>query len=83
MTTMMMMTPYDLFHGLLFAAKVQQLAKPEAGQDDHINFSRHRERQAKAQPCFIPLTTKGNDAGRITFIQRCKLLEPIVMAARR
>src|SRR2546423_15378831 len=40
------------------------------------------ERQAKAQPCFIPLTRNGSEAGRITFDHLCRPVEPIVLAAR-
>src|SRR6266513_4830659 len=40
------------------------------------------ERQAKAQPCFIPLTRNGSEAGRITFVHLCRPVEPIVLAAR-
>src|SRR5213079_1782769 len=41
-----------------------------------------RERQAKAQPCFIPLTRKGKEAGRITLVHLWRPVEPIVFAAR-
>ena len=40
------------------------------------------ERQAKAQPCFMPLTMKGSEAGRMTFNQVCSRFEPMVRAAR-
>src|SRR5205809_6044620 len=40
------------------------------------------ERQAKAQPCFIPLMRYGNEAGRITFVHLCNPVDPIVFAAR-
>ena len=40
------------------------------------------ERQAKAQPCFMPLTTKGAEAGRVTNTSVCSGLEPMVRAAR-
>src|SRR5438094_3282486 len=40
------------------------------------------ERQANAQPCFIPLIKCGSDAGKITWIHRWNGPEPIVRAAR-
>ena len=40
-----------------------------------------RDRQANAQPCFMPLTTKGSAAGNMTRSQVCRPREPIVRAA--
>ena len=36
------------------------------------------ERQAKAQPCFMPLTTKGSEAGSMTCSHVCNSPEPMV-----
>src|SRR5205814_6639907 len=40
------------------------------------------DRQANAQPCFIPLIKYGSDAGKITCSHRWNGPEPIVRAAR-
>src|SRR3954468_16283886 len=40
------------------------------------------ERQAKAQPCFIPLTKYGRDAGRMTLVHLWRPVDPMVLAAR-
>ena len=41
-----------------------------------------KERQAKAQPCFMPLTRKGSEVGKMTLVHLCKPRDPMVRAAR-
>lgn len=63
---------------------MQKLAEPKSGQDCDENFrAAMSERQAKAQPCFMPLTMNGNDAAKITFSQMWSRFDPMVSAARR
>jgi hypothetical protein len=72
-----------LFHRLLLASKMQKLAEPKPVRIVTKISAAMRERQANAQPCFIPLTINGNAASRITLNHICKRFEPIVSAARQ
>src|SRR5438477_3150868 len=56
----------DLVHRAQFPAVMEKLAEAEASQNRHKDFRRHQRAPGKGQPCFIPLTMNGRDAGKMT-----------------